>query len=221
MLQQISQIMANRYKISIIALKFIIFGLKSLHHLIRIFMISHALSILINELNKHFHDVYNIPVSKEAAIAGNVSEINHSSEKDEEKFINKIIFTVINILEERSGSSFPGFSKGEATGGHVLKESQSAMNLAILIAANHSDYNEALLMISRTIRHFRTMGMLTSETVAPESLTINAPENPKDRLKDFKLSVTMHSCSFEEINLLRNITGGKQYPFVIYNMRLN
>jgi len=32
MLQQISQIMANRYKISIIALKFIIFGLKSLHH---------------------------------------------------------------------------------------------------------------------------------------------------------------------------------------------
>lgn len=35
MLQQISQKMVNRYKIRIIALKFTIFGLISLHHLIR------------------------------------------------------------------------------------------------------------------------------------------------------------------------------------------
>lgn len=183
-------------------------------------MISHALNILINELNQHFQEAYHIPVSNETAIAGNISEINYSSEKNPDNYINKLIFTVINILEDRSGNNFPGFSSGEASGKNIMKKPSSAMNVTLLISANHGDYNDALLMISRTIKHFRTAGILTKETVNPGSLTINANGNAKDRPGDFRLSVTLHSCSLEDISHIWSITGGKNYPFVLYDLRI-
>ena len=52
------------------------------------------------------------------------------------------------------------------------------------------------------------------------SLTKNAPTNPLDQLETFKLIFDIYSPTLEEVNHLWGTLGGKQYPFVLYTLRL-
>jgi hypothetical protein len=62
--------------------------------------------------------------------------------------------------------------------------------------------------------------VFTQDSVAPGSITKNQPSNPLDRLEEFKLIFDLFSPSMEEINHLWGTLGGKQYPFVLYVMRM-
>jgi hypothetical protein len=56
--------------------------------------------------------------------------------------------------------------------------------------------------------------------VAPASITTNAPPNTLDRLQGFKLIFDLYSASIEEVNNLWGTLGGRQYPFVLYTLRM-
>jgi hypothetical protein len=62
--------------------------------------------------------------------------------------------------------------------------------------------------------------VFTQDSVSPASITANAPLNALDRLESFKMIFDLYSPSMEEVNHMWGTLGGKQYPFVMYMMRM-
>jgi hypothetical protein len=77
-----------------------------------------------------------------------------------------------------------------------------------------------LLALSRVIRFFQFRNVFTQDNVAPSSIDQGTPSNALDQLSSFKLIFDLYSPTMEEINHLWGTLGGKQYPFVLYTMRL-
>jgi hypothetical protein len=75
-------------------------------------------------------------------------------------------------------------------------------------------------MLSRAIRFFQFRNVFDQNSVLPASLTTNAPSNALDQLETFKLIFDLYSPTMEEVNHLWGTLGGKQYPFVLYTLRL-
>ena len=95
------------------------------------------------------------------------------------------------------------------------------VNFQILIAATHTNYINALSVLSRTIRFFQYKNVFTQDNVAPDSLTaLGAPIHQLDQLESFKLIFDLYSPTMEEVNHLWGTLGGKQYPFVLYMLRM-
>jgi hypothetical protein len=182
-------------------------------------MISHGLAIVINELKKHLEDVYNIPFSNDEVKSGNLAEGivaagNGGVTRD------KLIFSVVNIKEEKSLKNLPNYVRNDTTLRATYENPPVFLNFQILITATHSSYDDALLSLSRSIRFFQSRNVFTQDSVAPVSINTNAPLNALDRLESFKLIFDLYSPTMEEVNHMWGTLGGKQYPFVMYMMRM-
>ena len=65
------------------------------------------------------------------------------------------------------------------------------------------------------------LNVFTETTVDTSSITNSpVPINPLDQLETFKLIFDLYSPTLEEVNHLWGTLGGKQYPFVLYVMRM-
>ena len=53
-----------------------------------------------------------------------------------------------------------------------------------------------------------------------ELTTSRVPINPVDKLESFKLIFDLYSPTLEEVNHLWGTLGGKQYPSVLYKLRM-
>ena len=94
------------------------------------------------------------------------------------------------------------------------------LNLAVLVTATHTKYDDALLALSRALVFFQFRNVFTHENVDPQSLTDGAPVNDLDRLVEFKLIFNLWSPTLEEVNDMWGMLGGKQFPFALYSMRM-
>ena len=95
------------------------------------------------------------------------------------------------------------------------------VNFYILVTATHVDYTSALTALSRAIRFFQYRNVFTQDNVDPDSITTASVNIPAaDRLDSFKLIFELYSPSMEEVNHLWGTLGGKQYPFVMYVLRM-
>ncbi len=183
-------------------------------------MISHGLTIVINELKRHLEDAYNVPFSQDVVQLGNLAEGITASGNNGGIARGKLILSVVNIKEEKTLKNLPNFIRNDVTLRTTYENPPVFLNFWILITATDSAYNNALLMLSRAIRFFQSKNVFTQDDIAPASLSINAPPNALDRLESFKLIFDLYSPSMEEVNHLWGTLGGKQYPFVIYIMRM-
>ena len=183
-------------------------------------MISHGLTIVINELKKHLEDVYSVPSSSDVVQLGNLAEGITSTGGNGGIARGKLIFSVVNIKEEKTLKNLPNLVRNDITLRATYENPPVFLNFQILITATDANYNNALLMLSRTIRFFQSKNGFTQDDVSPASISSNAPPNLLDRLESFKLIFDLYSPSMEEVNHLWGTLGGKQYPFVIYMMRM-
>lgn len=183
-------------------------------------MISHALTIIVNELKKHFEDVYSVPFTNDEVGLGNLSEGLAVANGGAGVARNRLILSLVNIREEKSLKNQPNFVRNDVTLRTSYENPPVYLNFLILATATHTEYSNALLVLSRTIRFFQSGHVFTQDTVAPASISINAPTNLLDQLENFKLIFDLYSPSMEEINHLWGTLGGKQYPFVMYMLRM-
>ncbi|MFH1120008.1 MAG: DUF4255 domain-containing protein [Bacteroidota bacterium] len=183
-------------------------------------MISHALTIIANELKKHFTDVYGVPATSEEVGLGNLSEGLVVSNGNNGLARNMLIFSMVNIREEKSLKNQPHYVRHDVTLRASYENPPVFLNFLILATATHTEYTNALLVLSRTIRFFQSVNVFTQDTVHPLSITTNAPPNPLDQLESFRLIFDLYSPTMEEVNHLWGTLGGKQYPFVMYMLRL-
>lgn len=183
-------------------------------------MISHALMIIVNELKKHFEDFYGVPVINDEAGLGNLSEGLVVANGNTGVARNRLIFSMVNIREEKSLKNLPNYVRNDITLRASYENPPVHLNFLILATATHTEYTNALLVLSRTIRFFQSNNVFTQDNVAPSSITNNAPPNLLDRLESFKLILDLYSPTMEEVNHLWGTLGGKQYPFVLYMLRM-
>jgi hypothetical protein len=178
-------------------------------------MISHALTIVINELDRHLADTYVLGDPTKVEL-GNLAEGFGSNGASREK----LVLSMVNIREEKTLKNLPNFVRNDLTLSTIYQNPPVFLNVQILITATHSDYTNALLVLSRAIRFFQFMNVFTQDTVEPLSITKNQPSNALDQLESFKLIFDLYSPTMEEVNHLWGTLGGKQYPFVLYMLRM-
>ena len=183
-------------------------------------MISHGLAIIINELKKHLEDVYNIAASDNEVQSGNLAEGIAGGVANGGVVRDKLIFSVVNIKEEKTLKNLPNYVRNDLTLRATYENPPVFLNFQILITATHTSYDDALLSLSRAIRFFQSRNVFTQDSVSPASVTTNAPLKALDRLESFKMIFDLYSPSMEEVNHMWGTLGGKQYPFVMYMMRM-
>ncbi len=178
-------------------------------------MISHALTIVINELNKHLADPDTYNSGDSIVKLGNLAEgVAEGSLRD------KLILSIVNIKEEKTLKNLPNHVRNDITLTTIYENPPVFLNFQILLTATHTKYNDALLVLSRAIRFFQFKNVFTQDNVKPSSIEDSAPPNQLDCLEEFKLIFDLYSPTMEEVNHLWGTLGGKQYPFVLYTLRM-
>lgn len=178
-------------------------------------MISHALSIVKNELNSFLATFNNNDDQVELA---NVGEMLTAGGNGPARA--KIVLTVVNMMTERTLDNLSSHVVDEAALVVRYTNAPVFLNLSLLVTATQPNYTDALLALSRTIRFFQHRPAFTPDTVAPTSLTTNAPISTLDRLVEFRLVFKLCSPSLEEVNHLWGTLGGRQIPFALYTVRM-
>jgi len=180
-------------------------------------MLSHALTIVMNELERHLA-IFGPPGSPQVEL-GNVAEgFRNGGSAGVPR--DRIDLSVVNIKEEKTLKNMPNFVRNDVTLKATYENPPVFLNFQVLVVATHINYLNALLALSRTIRFFQFKNVLTQDSVDPASITKNQPLNRLDRLETFKLIFELYSPTMEEVNHLWGTLGGKQYPFVLYIMRM-
>jgi hypothetical protein len=181
-------------------------------------MISHALTIVTNEMNAHLADVYGSVIPQVGL--GNLAEgVSNNGGSGVSR--NMVYLSVVNIKEEKALKNLPHYVRNDAALRVSYENPPLFLNWQILVTATHTDYTNALTALSRVIRFFQFRNVFTQDNVAPASIaTFTVPINPLDQVEEFKLIFDLYSPTMEEVNYLWGTLGGKQYPFVLYVLRM-
>lgn len=178
-------------------------------------MIAHALTIVRNELDRH---LATFGGNSPHAELGNIAETGAGQGGGATR--DRIILSMVNIQEERALKNVVSHVRDEVTLQVRYHQPPISLNLAVLVAATHSRYVDALTALSRALAFFQFTPVFTPATVAPASLTDGAPPNALDRLDEFRLVFNLWSPSMEEVNDMWGMLGGKQFPFALFSMRM-
>lgn len=182
-------------------------------------MISHALTIVINELNKHLAYIYGSTAPQ--AGLGNLAEGFATGTGNGGVSRNMLYLSLVNVKEEKTLKNLPHYVRNDQTQKVTYENPPIFLNFQILMVATHTDYTNALSVLSRAICFFQFRNVFTQDNVAPDSITTSSvPINSLDKLESFKLIFDLYSPTLEEVNHLWGTLGGKQYPFVLYTLRM-
>jgi len=183
-------------------------------------MFSHALTIVANELDAHLVTEYG--AASGSVVLGNISEGLANSGANVGPTVPRdvLAFSIVNVREEKTLKNVTNQVRNDLTLRVTYENPPVFLNLHILIVATHTNYNNALLMLSRAVRFFQFRNVFDQDSVSPDAINKNAPTKDLDKLEAFKLIFDLYSPSMEEVNHLWGTLGGKQYPFVLYTMRL-
>jgi hypothetical protein len=180
-------------------------------------MITHALSIIVNELSRHLA-LYG-PSAVPPVELGNIAE-GFKSGTGGGVSREVLALSVVNIQVEKALKNLPNYVRDLVNQTARYENPPVFLNFQLLLVATHVNYTNALLMLSRAIRFFQATPLFDETSVDPASITDNAPLNGLDRLTEFRLAFELCSPTLEEINHLWGTLGGKQYPFALYTMRV-
>jgi hypothetical protein len=130
---------------------------------------------------------------------------------------NSIVFSVVNIEEESTLKNAPALKK-DASGRARYENPPVYLNLYLLVScvnkniSNNNEYLDTLTKLSHVIRFFQGKNSFTAYD--PAKLSVY------DDITDFKIKPELYTLTFEQINHLWGVLGGKQMPSVMYKLRL-
>src|SRR5690606_12530059 len=122
---------------------------------------------------------------------------------------NKVLLSLVNLQEERSLRNAPAYVRDDAALKVRYENPSTFLNLAVLVAATHTTYADALLALSRTLQFCQFRNACTQDNVDPQSLATGAPVNDRDRLAEFRLVFSLWAPTLEEVNDMWRMLGGK------------
>lgn len=168
-------------------------------------MIDTALDFLQDQLNIYLHTKLIPPPQGDAIVLLNVSQLQDASSGGGNSQQLNAYMTLVNIEEDRISKSQENFIRNET--GIVYKNPETFLNLYVLFSANLNVYDESLRRLSYIIQFFQNQNVF------------DAISNPSLDPKIVRLVADMYSMTFEQLNHLWGILGGKYLPSVLYKIR--
>jgi hypothetical protein len=171
-------------------------------------MIDAAFALLNNQLAAYIESMGGDRLD---VIMANIAAIDAAnSNLDLER---KVILSLVNIEEEAALKNAGPLYRNVKTLNYV--NPPIYLNLYILITAHYEKYEDALTRLSNVIQFFQGKNSFSLKNSPPNDMLLN-PET----YEDIQLHLEMFSLSFEQLNHLWGSLGGKQWPSVLYKVRL-
>jgi len=143
-----------------------------------------------------------------------LENISNLEEPDNNPMINKIVLSLINIEEEISLKNHPNVQF--KNGSYVYKNKPVNLNLYVLFSANRSTYTNSLTALSAVIEFFQ------NKKVFNQSNTVLSPSVPSavNDMTEFRFVTDLYTPTFEQLNYIWGILGGKSVPSVMYKVSI-
>jgi hypothetical protein len=171
-------------------------------------MIDAAFAMLNNQLAAYIESMGGDRLD---VIMANIASIDApNSNLDLER---KVILSLVNIEEEAALKNAGPLYRNVKTLNYV--NPPVYLNLYLLITAHYEKYEDALTRLSNVIQFFQGKNSFTLKNSPPNDMLLNP-----DVYEDIQLHLEMFSLSFEQLNHLWGSLGGKQWPSVLYKVRL-
>lgn len=170
-------------------------------------MIYPSLNTLAEELNASIYEKWGATINGTAEIVQLNNIANIADEKSDLQ--NKIILTLIKVEEEPTlkNSAFYVRKSAQEWGKH---HPAVYLNLYLLVSVTKKNYNESLQLLSDTITFFQAHKVFTG----------NVSNSGTDEEAKFKIMVELHDMNLQEVFEMWSNLGNKQFPSVIYKVRL-
>ena len=171
-------------------------------------MIDAAFALLNNQLAAYIESMGGDRLD---VIMANIAAIDAAnSNVDLER---KVILSLVNIEEEAALKNAGPIYRNVKTLNYV--NPPIYLNLYLLITAHYEKYEDALTRLSNVIQFFQGKNSFSLKNSPPNDMLLNP-----DTYEDIQLHLEMFSLSFEQLNHLWGSLGGKQWPSVLYKVRL-
>ena len=126
---------------------------------------------------------------------------------------NKLIISIVNIEEDRVAKTPENYIKENSLVRY--KNPAIPINLTILFAATHNNYETAITLVEKVIRFFQIKYVFTPQNT-PELQTINEVSN----INIEKIIFDWVNLNLEQVNQLWSYLGGHYMPSVVMKMRM-
>ena len=133
--------------------------------------------------------------------------------KNNEDLDNKVILSLLNLQEEGSLKNQRNFTV--QNGNPVYKNNPVHLNAYIIFTCNRSDYAFSLRSLAAVIEYFQGKKIFNHKnTVFTRSTQV------MQAVKEFYFTIELYTPSFEELNYIWSMLGGKSYPAAVYKINL-
>ena len=171
-------------------------------------MIAEALNVIVELIN-----TYISPSSTDdPLLLTNISKYNDGNEFSA-ALNDKLILSIVNIEEDRVAKSPEHYIKENSLVRY--KNPAVPINLTVLFAATHTNYDQAIMLVERVIRFFQINSVFTPD---------NTPEiqdaNEVNDIEIEKILFEWMNLNLEQVHQLWTTLGGHYMPSVIYKVRM-
>jgi hypothetical protein len=175
-------------------------------------MIYQVLKVLKTELDGKITETTSTATTIAEIAIGDIAK----GEADDASISDKIVITLLNIEEEKTLKNSPRYQQVvvptngtvKAHKGYIEKNPAAYLNLYVMITANRSKYENALLDISQVIEIFQDKKVLTY--VDPNITALD--------YKGVDFKIQLHSLPFDQLSYAWGLLGGKVMPSVLYKI---
>lgn len=173
-------------------------------------MIFESLALLKEELKAFITGIPNRP-GNDDVVLDNIAMLDGGQGNN--SLDQKIIMTLVGLQEEATLKNLPHFELVD--GKTAYKNPPLPLNMFLLVSANSNTYENSLYYISKVVEFFQGKTIFT-----PQNSPVTSPAVNFSELIGLRLTVQLHSPSFEEVNYIWGTLGGKQIPHVCYKIRM-
>ena len=171
-------------------------------------MIYETLQILKEQLETYFDSV---GLGK-IIVLDNIA-LWESGSEDASRIDGKVVLTLLRMDEETTLKNIPNYKIKD--GKTEYRNPPVHLNLFVLISANCESYDKSLRSISKTIQFFQGKKVFNAANTVYNRNNVSF-----DVFEQFRFILELYTPSFEELNNVWGILGGRQLPSVIYRIQL-
>jgi hypothetical protein len=173
-------------------------------------MIFTAFNLLASQLNAYIQSLTDVPPTEPEVILANIAVIDSATDN-----INipnqRVILSLVNIEEEATMKNRPHYTRANVND-IAYQNPPIFLNLYMLATAYYDLYENSLKRLSDVIQFFQSKSVFSVR---------NSPFNPANSNEEnIEIFLEMYSMTFEQLNHLWGSLGGKQWPSVLYKVRL-
>lgn len=179
--------------------------------------IADTLAILRLNLENGLNDLQPLPDNgdDDMVVVSNIALVESTTITPSPAIANRIVITLIKTEEEFAMKNRPAHRRNPVTNNIEYVNPPVFLNLYLLITPNTNDYGVALTFLSRVISYFQFQRVFNENNA-----TLPPGNGSPFPIQHFSFNLSMLSPSFEQLNHLWGIMGGKLMPSVLYKLQL-